>query len=275
MTKRDVVKASSNLDRARRSGSTPSVAAAIAANTAKTLPENVEKSPAQRVRQEAERTAQVSEAVQREKDANAARRAAATAGVPRGQQPATRSQTESLLIGNLNTDLANIYQRTVAAFAPAFRSLPPPIVLRSPENAVLMFRVNGRREAKQMWKRLEKCVVYGRKWRPVFAPAAAVTPSGVPTAVDVTMSAPPLLPHQVEAVLGTMPGLLAVTAGDGPQECVATFADEGSALHARAVLSGRRQQGCHLFLTIRRDVTLADAGLGSDGDEDGDADSDE
>jgi hypothetical protein len=206
----------------------------------------------------------------KDKSANAEARAAEvrTQGTPRGLQPATRTQSESILLGNLNTDLGDIYQKTVAAFAPAFRHLPSPVVLRSPDNAVLMFRVNNRRDAKQLWKRLEKCVVYGRKWRATYAPLSSVTPTTSPTPVNVLMSSPPLELHQVEAVLGTLPGVLAVSPGDSANEFLATFADEGSALHARAVLSGRRQEGCHLFLSIRRDVgAMSSDEDGNDDDE--------
>jgi len=187
---------------------------------------------------------------------------------PLGRQPAARSQTASVLLSDLQTELPVIYSKAVSAFAgPLMRGVPPPTVLRATDGATLLFRTATKQEAQNLYRRLDRTVVFGRKLRATYHPVSAVEPAPSPTAVDVVMSAPPLELAQVEAVLATMPGLLAVTDGDAPNECLATFADEGTALHARAVLSGRRQDGCHLFLSIRRDVTLGGVDA-SDSDDD-------
>ena len=187
---------------------------------------------------------------------------------PLGRQPATNTQTTTVLLSGLTTDLSQIYHKSVGAFAGnLMRGVPPPTILRSTDGASLLFRTSTKHDAQQLWKRLDRTVVFGRKLRATYAPVSAVEPSASPTAVDVTMSEPALSLPQVEAVLATMPGLLAVTDGDAPNECLATFADEGTALHARAVLSGRRQEGSFLFLSIRRDVSLEGPGA-SDSDDD-------
>ena len=148
----------------------------------------------------------------------------------------------------------------------------------TPNGAMLMFEVPSKSAAKALHQRLHKQTLFGRTLVAKYGPKATLGECrGVPTVCDVSLSHPMAL-ADIEALLWTLPGVLAVqplsatgakdvsampplslgadadadeSGGQKGQRFVATFADEGSALHARAVLSGRRQEGAFVFIKPR------------------------
>lgn len=172
-----------------------------------------------------------------------------------------RGADDGVIVSNLPSDLRAIYGKTVQHLAPHVDVRYPIVDRSSGDSAILVFTVASEAAAHALHKRLHNMSVYGRTWKADIHRAKDVDCDPSPSVVDVRLSAP-LPDHTVETVLSSLPGFLAVTRnehGQATQEAtsyVATFADEGSALHARAVLSGRKQEGAHMFLARRPQGTV-------------------
>lgn len=158
--------------------------------------------------------------------------------------------------------LAEIYGRTVQQRVPHVRAFSFPEIIEEPESASLLFTVENKSAARELRSRLHHSTCYGRDWAVTVCPIAATTCRPVPCVVDATLSLPMPVDF-VEGILRPMPGLLDVShAADGVARgtpdihYVATFADEGSALHCRAVLSGRRHDGGVFMFLKRRPIVL-------------------
>ena len=163
--------------------------------------------------------------------------------------------TETVVIPHLPFDIARVYQGTVQRMVPKVPMRKLVRVAQDADNATLLIEVGSKEEAQVVYKRLQNAAVYGRRWKAEYHPLGAVMPKATPVVVDVRLSSP-MVDSDVETVFTTLPGFLAITrAKDTPQEAVdhycVSFADEGSALHARALLSGRVQDGAHMFLFRR------------------------
>lgn len=120
------------------------------------------------------------------------------------------------------------------------------------DNATLLLEVPNQQAAKRLFGRLQNVKCCGRKWKVRFLPISQAQCRAEPCLARCVLE-PPAPPHIAEEALRSIPGYLATTkaaesAGDTnseeasealTQSVFASFCDEGSALHARAVLSGR------------------------------------
>lgn len=157
-------------------------------------------------------------------------------------------------------------------------------VIEEADNATLLVKVASREDAQKLYKRLQNVQCCGRRWKVHYAAASAVTSRPEPCLTECLL-VPPAPLHVVEGALNTIPGYLTIAqafytspataessrpkkrpreeegegesgkgaeaAKEGVVERVfASFCDEGSALHARAVLSGRQvgSSGVRLFV---------------------------
>lgn len=167
-------------------------------------------------------------------------------------------------------------EKPAAAPVPTTTSVFRPYVIEEVGGATLALTVPSKAFAKRLFSRLQNANVYGRRWKVEFVPKSATVAANLPSVVDIRLSAPLTLGH-VHHVLAALPGFLTVfeeldsetiigakaptsTAADVESDelaaptftnFVATFADEGSALHVRAVVSGRQYEGAHFFVTRR------------------------
>lgn len=152
------------------------------------------------------------------------------------------------------------------------------------ESAILLIDVNSKEAAKKMFSRLHNARVCGRRWKVQYMRASELQCNTAPCLVECTLI-PPVAASLAEEALASIPGFLAIAksvpatmAGekrsrsreeseDGGNEVevqndeeeilvksvLASFCDEGSALHARAVLSGRLvgRSGARMFVKCR------------------------
>ena len=158
--------------------------------------------------------------------------------------------------------------------------IPRPRAINQPHSAMLMFEMPNKAAAIALHSHLNQKFMFGHRLTAKYGPKRQLGEcSPVPTVADVTVSERIAL-GDVQQLLAALPGMLgimpreqemyeaALVAGRSTshikaskfqlepaafvgQHFVVTFADEGSALHARAVLSGRRQQGGYLFIKPR------------------------
>ncbi|CUG39141.1 Hypothetical protein, putative [Bodo saltans] len=196
----------------------------------------------------------------------------------------------SVVVTELPADMKLIYHRTVRQMLPAVvqKSIPVPEIIEEADGATMIFEVDSKHIAEAMQKRLNRTTVYGNRWHVDILPVEALIPNQEANVVDVTLN-PPGLACDVRQALQSVQGFLAVdhatarpqsgddneedeaneaeeakkatphSAGRGGAEApvkrlVAVFAEEGAAIHARAVLSGRLvgTQGSRMFLRLRR-----------------------
>lgn len=179
-----------------------------------------------------------------------------------------------------------VYHRTVRQMLPAAvqKSIPVPEMIDEADGATMIFEVESKHVAVEMQKRLNRTTVHGKRWHVDILPLDALVPNQEASVVDVTLN-PPGLAGDVRQALQSVQGFLAVdSAVARPQDdeeenledeevdvkkaapaarggaevptkrLVAVFAEEGAAIHARAVLSGRLvgTQGSRMFLRLRR-----------------------
>jgi hypothetical protein len=195
----------------------------------------------------------------------------------------------SVVVTELPADMKLIYHRTVRQMLPAVvqKSIPVPEMIEEADGATIIFEVESKHVAEAMKKRLNRTTVYGNRWHVDILPVDALIPNQEANVVDVTLN-PPGLACDVRQALQSVQGFLAVDhATARPQSAddnedaaedadesedtkktarasggaeapvkrlVAVFAEEGAAIHARAVLSGRLvgTQGSRMFLRLRR-----------------------
>lgn len=196
---------------------------------------------------------------------------------PKPQAEALLAAHSSFVVGDLPADMKAIYSRTVKQLLPAIqKKIPVPDIIEEADGATLVFEVDSKEIAEQMFRRLQNTTVFGSKWKLEYHPLSAVTCANEASLVDIVLN-PPASKYDVAKALAGVQGFLAVdeplgltstgetgiaagqksVAADGEAvvtKLVATFADEGGAVHARAVLSGRRvgPQGSRMFLSLRR-----------------------
>jgi hypothetical protein len=194
----------------------------------------------------------------------------------------------SVVVSELPADMKLIYHRTVRQMLPAAvqKSIPVPEIIEEADGATMIFEVESKHVAEAMQKRLNRTTVYGNRWHVDILPVDALIPNQEANVVDVTLN-PPGLACDVRQALQSVQGFLAVDhatarpqSGDDNEDAedadesedtkktarasggaeapvkrlVAVFAEEGAAIHARAVLSGRLvgTQGSRMFLRLRR-----------------------
>lgn len=185
----------------------------------------------------------------------------------------------SVLLTDLPANLPAVYTRIVRRFFPReSRQISEAILLEEADNATMSVEVPSKEVAQKLFKRLQNAKVCGRRWKVQYIPASEVQCRTEACLVSCFLI-PPAPRSVAERALSTVPGFLAfVDEANGgavgaassssaePQKVaseendsgnvhllVATFVDEGSALHARAVLSGRLagSSGVRLFLKRR------------------------
>ena len=133
------------------------------------------------------------------------------------------------------------------------------VVSQGSDTAVIMFEVASKDAAQAAHRYLHNRQVFGRRIKVEYHPIEEVTCSDAPCLADVRVSQP-LAAHSIEHFLAALPGYLALTDAEGGSQLnatpqshfIATFADEGSALHARAVLSGRCHESSFVFISLRK-----------------------
>lgn len=192
----------------------------------------------------------------------------------------------SVVVTELPADMKLVYHRTVRQMLPAAvqKSIPVPEMIDEADGATMIFEVESKHVAVEMQKRLNRTTVHGKRWHVDILPLDALVPNQEASVVDVTLN-PPGLAGDVRQALQSVQGFLAVdSAVARPQDdeeenledeevdvkkaapaarggaevptkrLVAVFAEEGAAIHARAVLSGRLvgTQGSRMFLRLRR-----------------------
>ena len=168
----------------------------------------------------------------------------------------------TLVLTDVCADLRNIYARTLKTLLPNLqKQIPLPTVVEEADGAIVMMEVDSRAVAEQIFRRTQNAHVFGRRLKTEFHDSDVLRCANVPVLVDVRLSAPTTC-AAVSKLLSTIQGFLAVASADGfrtgedealSRNMIATFADEGSSLHARAVLSGRTLGGSttHMFLSRR------------------------
>lgn len=165
---------------------------------------------------------------------------------------------------DLPSDMEAIYTRLVRRFfsAEQQKQISQANAIEASDNAILTFEVPNKEIAQLMYRRLQNAKVCGRRWKVQYMPLAATVPGTTACLVDCVL-VPAGSRELVERSLGTVPGFLAFAeedaeAGGGKEEArdhfMVSFVDEGSALHARAVLSGRLigSSGVRMYLERRR-----------------------
>jgi hypothetical protein len=165
----------------------------------------------------------------------------------------TEGPAETILVENLPSDLRRPYYNVIRKLCPGVSVDFPKVVKDASDGALLLVETSSKHDAVLLQRRLQNANIFGRRWKTELVPSQALKPIPSPGVVEVTCSKP-LEEHLIEGVLATLPGFLAVTANDEGQNrsFLATFADEGSCLHARALLSGRTHEGVHMFLSLMR-----------------------
>ncbi|KAK7194338.1 hypothetical protein NESM_000349100 [Novymonas esmeraldas] len=205
----------------------------------------------------------------------------------------------SVLLHNLPVHYKNIYSHSIRRFfSPAQRQHMNTEVRLIEEigNATMCVEVDSKETAQLMFRQLQNRNVYGRRWKVQYVPTAATVCSSEACLVDCFLV--PAAPQALaERALAGVPGFLAfietpdaplptaasaaaaspirdadnnsdddnmdggdgVEAGGQRHKLLVSFADEGSALHARAVLSGRLvgTSGVRMFLERRRSSAAA------------------
>lgn len=147
-------------------------------------------------------------------------------------------------------------------------------VIEEVDNATLLLEVKNKEAAAKLYKRLQNVRCCGRRWKVQYLPLSAVRSNPEPCLMQCTL-VPPALPSTVESVLRSIPGFLALAhvtrashaagaaRGEGSEggevlaeSVLASFCAEGSALHARAVLSGRLigSSGVRMFIQRWKDA---------------------
>jgi hypothetical protein len=168
----------------------------------------------------------------------------------------------TLVLTDLCGDLRPVYSRMLRKMMPNIqKQIPNPTILEESDGAIVTLEVESRAVADQIFRRMQNANVFGRRLKVEFHDADVLRCSPAPVLVDIRLSAPTTC-AAVSKLLSTVQGFLAVASSDGlrtgdddatSRTMIATFADEGSALHARAVLSGRilGASGTHMFLSRR------------------------
>ncbi|KAG5476513.1 hypothetical protein LSCM1_04226 [Leishmania martiniquensis] len=198
----------------------------------------------------------------------------------------------SVLLTNLPVNFKKVYSHTVCRFFSSAQQkhITDVRLIEEVGNATLCVEVDSKATAQLFFRQLQNRKVYGRRWKVQYVPTAATECCSEACLVDCFLI-PPAPKHMAERALSGIPGFLSFI--DTPDEplpagvldaspiqdvdsdseaegnengepgrhqgqqryrLLASFADEGSALHARAVLSGRLvgTSGVRMFLECRR-----------------------
>lgn len=189
-------------------------------------------------------------------------------------------------------DLRRIYDQSLRRFFPAAqqKQIKSTSVIREIDGATLCVEVDGKAMAQTMFRRLQNVRVYGRRWKLQYLPVSELECKSDACLVSCRLH-PAASLSLAERALAGVPGFLSFVearesgggaGGDAaaghasttasfhgassayvddsalPEERVyevalASFADEGSALHARATLSGRLigSSGVRMFIERR------------------------
>lgn len=191
----------------------------------------------------------------------------------------------SVLLTDLPADIQTIYTgviRSLANASPRVRhrsGRPFPFfiseasVIEESGNATLVVEVPSKEAAQRLCRQLQNARVCGRRWKAQYAPARQVHASPDPCLVECVL-VPEGSRDLAERALAAVPGFLGLSepppelvaqgfsgtavdtqeSGESEGKLLASFADEGCALHARAVLSGRLigTSGIRMFLARRQ-----------------------
>ncbi|KAG5476239.1 hypothetical protein LSCM4_05219 [Leishmania orientalis] len=198
----------------------------------------------------------------------------------------------SVLLTNLPVNYKKVYNHTVRRFFSLAQQqhMKDVRLIEEVGNATLCVEVDSKATAQLFFSQLQNRKVYGRRWKVQYVPTSATECRSEACLVDCFM-VPPASKSMAERALSGIPGFLSFI--DTPDEplpgaslepspirdacndsdadsdvngesdtdqgqqryrLLASFADEGSALHARAVLSGRLvgTSGVRIFLERRR-----------------------
>ncbi|GET89576.1 hypothetical protein, conserved [Leishmania tarentolae] len=199
----------------------------------------------------------------------------------------------SILLRNLPVNYKKVYNHTVRRFFSSAQQqhIKDVRMIEEVGNATLCVEVDSKATAERFFRQLQNRRVYGRRWKVQYVPTSAMECSSEACLVDCFL-VPPASKNLAERALSGIPGFLSFI--DTPDEqlsgtttaavsealsiqdadndddsdggegdpyrgqrrhrLLVSFADEGSALHARAVLSGRLvgASGVRMFLECRR-----------------------
>ncbi|KPI84870.1 hypothetical protein ABL78_6075 [Leptomonas seymouri] len=194
----------------------------------------------------------------------------------------------SVLLHNLPVNFHKVYNHTVRRFLPPaqHKLLAKDVnLVEEIGNATMCVEVSNKATAQLLYRQLQNRRVYGRRWKVQYVPVSALECSSEACLVDCFL-VPAASQVLAERALSGIPGFLSfvdtpdeplpVGAAPSPihdadddsdaeedeknfyegqvrHKLLVSFADEGSALHARAVLSGRLvgTTGVRMFLERR------------------------
>lgn len=195
----------------------------------------------------------------------------------------------SVLLHNLPINFKKVYNHTVRRLVPAShhqRLAKDVQLIEEVGNATMCVEVTGKETAQLLYRQLQNRNVYGRRWKVNYVPSSTLECSAEACLVDCLLI-PAASQMLAEEALSGIPGFLsfidtpdeplpvhaaaspiqdadndsgAEDGGEGQlrvgqlrHRLLVSFADEGSALHARAVLSGRLvgTTGVRMFLERR------------------------
>lgn len=198
----------------------------------------------------------------------------------------------SVLLHNLPVNFKKVYNHTVRRLLPPaqHKNLAKDVnLVEEIGNATMCVEVANKATAQLLYRQLQNRKVYGRRWKVQYVPVSALECSGEACLVDCYL-VPAASQMLAERALSGIPGFLsfidtpdvalptaAASAASSPihdadndsevegdeeknyyegqtrHKLLVSFADEGSALHARAVLSGRLvgTTGVRMFLERR------------------------
>lgn len=198
----------------------------------------------------------------------------------------------SVLLHNLPIDFRKVYNHTVRRFLPPAQHqfLAKNVSLvEEVGNATICVEVANKATAHQLYRQLQNRKVYGRRWKVQYVPTSTLECSSEACLVDCFL-VPAASQTLAERALSGIPGFLsfidtpdeplpaaAIAAASSPihdadndsegevdgernlyegqlrHKLLVSFADEGSALYARAMLSGRLvgATGVRMFLERR------------------------
>ncbi|CBZ28035.1 conserved hypothetical protein [Leishmania mexicana MHOM/GT/2001/U1103] len=199
----------------------------------------------------------------------------------------------SVILNSLPVNYKKVYNHTVRRFFSSAQQqhMKDVRLIEEIGNATLCVEVGSKATAQLFFRQLQNRRVYGRRWKVQYVPTSATACSPEACLVDCFL-VPPAPKSLAERALSGIPGLLsfidtpdeplpasAAAAASEPapirdadndsdadggewdpyqgqqrHRLLVSFADEGSALHARAVLSGRLvgTSGVRMFLECRR-----------------------
>ncbi|TPP52084.1 hypothetical protein CGC20_5505 [Leishmania donovani] len=199
-----------------------------------------------------------------QRNAAAANRGATVTGKPKSTSTLTSHKDPviyhgSVILNNLPVNYKKVYNHTVRRFFSSAQQqhIKDVRLIEEIGNATLCVEVDSKATAQLFFRQLQNRKVYGRRWKVQYVPTSATECSHEACLVDCFLVPPASknLAEHADNDSDADGGEWDPYQGQQHHRLLVSFADEGSALHARAVLSGRLvgTSGVRMFLECRHD----------------------